>query len=406
MNVIQSSSVRIVGGITLAGGGAGSINFVAQALLCVQFYRRAFVKTTTDGSTALSGTYYSATEATGGVDMPLASGITGADGLCTPESPTAYNDAIWCLQKVETYIRTTAGAMTWGTPTSTTTYGSYTLAFGKAGYVFQTATHDFTDGADWGTSSVPIAITMVATPLASPVISNATIDDSSIGTTGSSLVECDIAGMDGSADESVVIRLGTTNQYVTMTSTNNAHYTGRIYGWQAPTGAHNLKIQANFTDGGDNDTSLTLTITEEDSDPVTTIVGLLDANWNASNVTKPTIIDAGDRGLYNLRDGDILKVYYSERPDVRLPRGESMTRYDVSTFVTIDIKTANATDARVRCKALVDEAERVLNGFRNVQTGGWDRIWVNQITKPSEYPDYFNAIMDVELRKLFNTTRT
>jgi len=156
-----TSTIRIIGDITKGGAGGGSIYHAAQTTLIAHYYRRAFVKATTDGTTALASAYYQATEATGGVDMPLASGITGADGLCTPESPTPYNNAIWCLQKVETYIRTTAGAMTWGTPTYTTNYGQYTFTFSKSGY--DTATYTRAMTTDWGTLATPIAITMNAT---------------------------------------------------------------------------------------------------------------------------------------------------------------------------------------------------------------------------------------------------
>jgi hypothetical protein len=154
--------LNIVGGITKGGAGGGSIYLSGQDGLTVHHYRRAYIKATTDGTTALAGVAYSAYEATGGVDMPLTAGVTGADGLCTPESPTAYNDSIWLLEKVETYLRLTAGAMTWGTPTSTVTYGMHTLWYNKAGYVGQTRAVDVTGGADSGTLANPVAITMVA----------------------------------------------------------------------------------------------------------------------------------------------------------------------------------------------------------------------------------------------------
>ena len=164
MNVIQSSDMRIVSGITLAGAGATSINLVANARLGVHFYRRAFLKITSDGTTPISGAAYSAYEATGGVDMPLSSGVTAADGLCDVPSPTTYNQGIWALQKVETYIRTTAGAMTWGTPTYTNTYGAYTFTFSKSGY--DTATYTRTMTTDWGSAADYTEITLNATDAA------------------------------------------------------------------------------------------------------------------------------------------------------------------------------------------------------------------------------------------------
>jgi hypothetical protein len=183
----NAARIGVVGALTKGGAGGGTIT-VGSGGAIVQFYRRAYLKTTTDGSTALSGVYYSATEATGGVDMPLASGITGADGLCTPESPTPYNDAIFCLQKVENYIKTSAGAMTWGAPSYTTTYGNYQFAFSAFGY--DLATYNRTMTTDWGTASSPIAITMNATTGGSsgPAVS-AAYPSPSNGTTSVPLTE-------------------------------------------------------------------------------------------------------------------------------------------------------------------------------------------------------------------------
>jgi hypothetical protein len=156
----RASLLKIIGDLTLAGG-CTSIE-MANTRLDVQHYRRAYVKATTDGTTALAGVAYSAYEATAtGIDQPQTAGITGASGLCIPNTYNPQNTYIDTLQKVEVYQRTTAGAMTWGTPTYTNTYGQYTFTFGKTGY--NTATYTRAMTTDWGTLASPIAITMNAT---------------------------------------------------------------------------------------------------------------------------------------------------------------------------------------------------------------------------------------------------
>lgn len=156
--------IGIVGGITKGGAGGANIYLNAMSTSIFRFYRRAYLKLTSDGSTPISGVAFGAYEATGGVDMPLSSGVTGADGLAKPQSPNIYNDAIWALQKTETYIRSTAGAMTWGTPTYTNTYGSYKFVFTDTASprVYDPAIYSksFTGGTDWGTAAAPIAITL------------------------------------------------------------------------------------------------------------------------------------------------------------------------------------------------------------------------------------------------------
>jgi hypothetical protein len=154
--------VTIVGGITKGGAGGASVYLYANSILKVQHYRRAYVKTTSDGTTALAGVAFSAYEATAtGIDQPQTAGITGASGLCIPKTYNPQNTYIDTLQKVEVYQRATAGAMTWGTPTYTNTYGQYTYTFSKSGY--DTATYTRAMTTDWGTLASPIAITMNAT---------------------------------------------------------------------------------------------------------------------------------------------------------------------------------------------------------------------------------------------------
>lgn len=525
-----SQAIKIIGSLTVSGGGGSTIYIgAANSMLSVQFYRLAHDKVTTDGTTALTGAAFSAYEATGGVDMPLTSGITTATGLAYPLSPTIYNRGIWCLQKVETYIRTTAGAMTWGTPTSTVTYGNYTHTFSKSGYVTQTQTHDFTDGNDWGTVGSPIAITMVANTtnfLAAGGLwgdtssediwknirrvtaypSTATIYDfliaadaafvvptggltvylydysgNLVGTLWQSTAPISLVGggtyqsltvLKGSAlsfttpatagkykmvveiydparpldymweEEWIEILAASSNPTITspaisaasitqaesaivtctsetgntvtlyigtkaylMTESTSTHYTLTLYGLNYAAATYPLKIVAeNATHLIDTDETLSIIVTDTSVEAVQHIYNIINANWNAGTVTKPTLIIGGTPGHDDTRDGDLIKFYRSPRPSSRKPRA----RYSYETrteYVQLSIHTSYTTP-RDRLNDLQKEITRILDSVATSPGGGYTRLWVEYPDVRKESSKHFWAVVDVAVDKIYTVVAT
>jgi hypothetical protein len=156
------ASLSIVGGITKGGAGGGSIYSInGQMVFPVQHYRRAYYQSTdATTSAALSGIQYGA-YATGMGDMPISSGTSNATGIWTPAN-CASPSCLWLPQKTETYIRTTAGAMTWGTPTYTTSAGTSTIFANDPTGTYQSASWSVSvaGGTDIGTVASPITRTM------------------------------------------------------------------------------------------------------------------------------------------------------------------------------------------------------------------------------------------------------
>jgi hypothetical protein len=147
--------------IDLVGTNTGipaSIYGAGHLGVTVNYYRLAYFKTLAS-AVALGGVAWAAIEATEPIPIRyLVAGTTGTDGL----ADEAYIPAATVLQKTNTYIRTTAGGIAIASPTTTTNYGNYTFVFYKSGYAGTTVTHDFTDGADYGTATVPIEVTLAA----------------------------------------------------------------------------------------------------------------------------------------------------------------------------------------------------------------------------------------------------
>jgi hypothetical protein len=154
-------TLRIVGGITKTGSATNILYLEANTHCTVQFYRRAYFKSTAAiGGAALSGIQYGS-YATGMSDMPIASGASNATGIWTPAN-CASPSCLWLPQKTETYIRTTAGAMTWGTPTYTTSAGTSTVFATDPTDTYESASWSVSvaGGSDIGTVASPITRTM------------------------------------------------------------------------------------------------------------------------------------------------------------------------------------------------------------------------------------------------------
>ena len=172
--------INIVGSLTLTGGMILRHFLLAQGFVEWRYWRRAFIRT--DPVAVL----FSGHEAS---DNKFSfSGLSDGSGDCLINSPTD-NDCLWALQKIDKYLTVTNDLKTMASPTETDTYGDYDFAFQKTGYVAEQHTHDFTDGADWGTAGSPIDITLVAG--ITPTISNPSFDKDPINLNEQLMVTAD-----------------------------------------------------------------------------------------------------------------------------------------------------------------------------------------------------------------------
>ena len=158
----DAAKINIIGDLNYVGSATPRMYLQGSyGAIQVDYYRRAYLKAVDGDSNALNNVYFNAYEATAYTNLPNTSGKTGADGLLKPKFVNAtLSGSILCLDRINMYVGTTT--MDFDSPTTSTDYGDYTFALMADGYSLTTTTHDFTDGADWGSSGNEQEITLTS----------------------------------------------------------------------------------------------------------------------------------------------------------------------------------------------------------------------------------------------------
>jgi hypothetical protein len=229
----------------------------------------------------------------------------------------------------------------------------------------------------------------------SPVISDAALSDSAITEAESTIVSCDITNM---STGDVVLAVYNSLPYL-MTTTDYTTYTTTLYGHNVGISSGTVQIIAENGTGCDDDTSLSLTVTTGVVEAVTFIESLLDDNWNATNVAKPTIVVGGTaRSKHRISSGDFIKIYRAPRPTIREPRFRRNYEYR-DEYVQIMALTTNLTP-RAQLELLKNEILRIINSSAAAPGSGWDKMWVDVVEVRKEFSEEFSAVFDISLTKI------
>ena len=140
-------------------------------------------------------------------------------------------------------------------------------------------------------------------------------------------------------------------------------------------------------------------------DECQTILDLLDDNWDAGVITKPTI---GKKSAYtspDVRNGDYVLAYRG--PTSFTPIGISQSHRRADYTVTLDIRTDDETDLR----KILSEIERIVDENRLDQGAGFpltfpiklgcdfDDLQITNVTFPINYRKLKVALYTIHLFK-------
>ncbi len=115
-------------------------------------------------------------------------------------------------------------------------------------------------------------------------------------------------------------------------------------------------------------------MTTDITDPVDTVRGLIDDNWNTGNCSpKPVIRAMKDPSYARLhsytQDGDGVLIY--EMKSVDKPSSIGYSTVDVVTPLALDVGTSTS---RAQFMALLNEVRRILHSKRITPGSGWDTL--------------------------------
>ena len=104
------------------------------------------------------------------------------------------------------------------------------------------------------------------------------------------------------------------------------------------------------------------------NDPVTTVSGLLDDNWDVGDIsgtsTKPSVGDSWDLGKVNLKNNDVIRVYEVASNHDFLGVGNGLDKG--TARISIDIATQVS---RSRLRELYSEVVSIIRGARAGASG-------------------------------------
>ena len=147
-----------------------------------------------------------------------------------------------------------------------------------------------------------------------------------------------------------------------------------------------------------------MTVSVGIEDPVSTIVSLIDTNYNQGNDattssagtnggTKPTIDESWDLGKSNVRGGDFVRVYEIAGNHYPQALGNGLDRG--IWRISIDISTAKS---RPRLRQIYGEIVRVLRTLKN--SPGTDYAYArptSRVDQTDKLRRWFRYVFDVEL---------
>ena len=147
-----------------------------------------------------------------------------------------------------------------------------------------------------------------------------------------------------------------------------------------------------------------MTVSVGIEDPVTTLVSLIDTNYNQGNDattssagtnggTKPTIDESWDLGKSNVRGGDFVRVYEIAGNHYPQALGNGLDRG--IWRISIDISTAKS---RPRLRQIYGEIVRVLRTLKN--SPGTDYAYArptSRVDQTDKLRRWFRYVFDVEL---------
>ena len=104
------------------------------------------------------------------------------------------------------------------------------------------------------------------------------------------------------------------------------------------------------------------------NDPVTTVSGLIDDNWDVGDIsgtsTKPSVGDSWDLGKVNLKNNDVVRVYEVASNHDFLGVGKGLDKG--TARISIDISTQVS---RSRLRQLYSEVVSIIRGARAGNAG-------------------------------------
>ena len=147
-----------------------------------------------------------------------------------------------------------------------------------------------------------------------------------------------------------------------------------------------------------------MTVSVGIEDPVTTLVSLIDTNYNAGDDattgsagtnggTKPTIDESWDLGKTNIKNKDLVRVYEIAGNHYPQALGKGLDRG--IWRISIDISTAKS---RPRLRQIYGEIVRVLRTLKN--SPGTDYAYVrptSRVDQTDKLRRWFRYVFDVEL---------
>ena len=128
------------------------------------------------------------------------------------------------------------------------------------------------------------------------------------------------------------------------------------------------------------------------------IHGLLDGNWNAGNVAKPTLLYKGDVGHHDTRT-PVIKIYLVSAPSE--PRSLGYTSRKDTPHVTVDIRAAD----RATVLKICDEVIRVLELKAKNPGSGYYLLTHTGKRKVASYSNFHHYVVETYL-SAFNAVTT
>lgn len=139
---------------------------------------------------------------------------------------------------------------------------------------------------------------------------------------------------------------------------------------------------------------------------ISSLCGLLEANWNPSAISKPNIGDITSHKAVDVNnDGDWILAYPIAYNEEYIDFRKEFIRR--STTVSFDIRTAGERlngkqifgTGRAQMDKLVGETRRIVYANRKDPVSGWDSLSiVRQADKSDKSRNLFRKVIDVEMK--------
>ena len=130
------------------------------------------------------------------------------------------------------------------------------------------------------------------------------------------------------------------------------------------------------------------------TDEELTIYTILNDNWNAENIAKPSLNYKDDEAVRDVRATPYIKVYFvSQTSD---PHGIGATSKDTEARVTIDIRSSK----RATMLSLRDEVIRILDSKRTNPATGYNILLHDGGMKQAGYVNFYHYTIDCFLKQI------